>query len=144
MTGTIFDIKHFAVHDGPGIRQTIFFKGCPLNCWWCHNPESQFAATLVPIENNLLCNISGNSISYAKKECFSDKILEKSKVEICSNYSGVIYSNALNFGYIEGHSNGYSEGRNSVFKTRVYKVGYYITYPLNFLLSKDKRFKSKR
>lgn len=41
MTGTIFDIKHFAVHDGPGIRQTVFFKGCPLNCWWCHNPESQ-------------------------------------------------------------------------------------------------------
>jgi len=41
MKGTIFDIKHFAVHDGPGIRQTIFFKGCPLNCWWCHNPESQ-------------------------------------------------------------------------------------------------------
>ncbi len=40
MKGTIFDIKHFAVHDGPGIRQTIFSKGCPLNCWWCHNPES--------------------------------------------------------------------------------------------------------
>ena len=41
MDGFIFDIKHFAVHDGPGIRQTVFFKGCPLNCWWCHNPESQ-------------------------------------------------------------------------------------------------------
>ncbi|MDD2284975.1 MAG: glycyl-radical enzyme activating protein [Paludibacter sp.] len=41
MEGIIFDIKHFAVHDGPGIRQTIFFKGCPLSCWWCHNPESQ-------------------------------------------------------------------------------------------------------
>lgn len=41
MDGFIFDIKHFAVHDGPGIRQTIFFKGCPLSCWWCHNPESQ-------------------------------------------------------------------------------------------------------
>ncbi len=40
-SGTIFDIKRFAVHDGPGIRTTIFFKGCPLNCWWCHNPESQ-------------------------------------------------------------------------------------------------------
>lgn len=39
MTGTIFDIKHFAVHDGPGIRTTVFLKGCPLQCWWCHNPE---------------------------------------------------------------------------------------------------------
>lgn len=39
MKGTIFDIKRFAIHDGPGIRTTIFFKGCPLNCLWCHNPE---------------------------------------------------------------------------------------------------------
>lgn len=38
--GTIFDIKRFAVHDGPGIRTTVFFKGCPLSCQWCHNPES--------------------------------------------------------------------------------------------------------
>jgi pyruvate formate lyase activating enzyme len=40
-TGTIFDIKRFAIHDGPGIRTTVFFKGCPLTCCWCHNPESQ-------------------------------------------------------------------------------------------------------
>ena len=39
--GIIFDIKKFAIHDGPGIRTTVFFKGCPLSCWWCHNPESQ-------------------------------------------------------------------------------------------------------
>jgi len=39
--GIIFDIKHFSIHDGPGIRTTVFFKGCPLRCWWCHNPESQ-------------------------------------------------------------------------------------------------------
>jgi len=38
--GLIFDIKRFTVHDGPGIRTTVFFKGCPLNCVWCHNPES--------------------------------------------------------------------------------------------------------
>ena len=39
MTGTIFDIKEMAVHDGPGLRTTVFFKGCPLRCRWCHNPE---------------------------------------------------------------------------------------------------------
>lgn len=37
----IFDIKRYAINDGPGIRITIFFKGCPLSCRWCHNPESQ-------------------------------------------------------------------------------------------------------
>ena len=38
--GRIFDIQHFSIHDGPGIRTTVFFKGCPLRCLWCHNPES--------------------------------------------------------------------------------------------------------
>lgn len=40
-TGFLFDIQRFSIHDGPGIRTTVFFKGCPLACWWCHNPESQ-------------------------------------------------------------------------------------------------------
>ncbi|MCW3788319.1 glycyl-radical enzyme activating protein [Plebeiibacterium sediminum] len=39
MEGKIFDIKRFALNDGPGIRTTVFFKGCPLKCTWCHNPE---------------------------------------------------------------------------------------------------------
>lgn len=39
MEGTIFNIEHFAIHDGPGIRTTVFLKGCPLCCIWCHNPE---------------------------------------------------------------------------------------------------------
>ena len=39
--GLVFNIAHFSVQDGPGIRTTVFLKGCPLNCWWCHNPESQ-------------------------------------------------------------------------------------------------------
>ena len=39
MTGIVFDIKEFAVFDGPGIRTTVFMKGCPLRCQWCHNPE---------------------------------------------------------------------------------------------------------
>ena len=39
MTGTIFDIKEFSIQDGPGARTTVFMKGCPLSCKWCHNPE---------------------------------------------------------------------------------------------------------
>lgn len=39
LTGIVFDINEFAVHDGPGLRTTIFLKGCPLRCQWCHNPE---------------------------------------------------------------------------------------------------------
>lgn len=39
MNGIVFDIKRFAVHDGPGIRSTVHLKGCPLSCCWCHNPE---------------------------------------------------------------------------------------------------------
>lgn len=39
--GLVFDINEFAVHDGPGVRTSVFLKGCPLRCLWCHNPEGQ-------------------------------------------------------------------------------------------------------
>ena len=61
MEGLIFDIKHYAIHDGPGIRQTVFFKGCPLSCWWCHNPESQ----------------SGKVEYYTKEKSLDGKIFKK-------------------------------------------------------------------
>ncbi len=41
VTGIVFDIQRASLHDGPGLRTTVFLKGCPLRCKWCHNPESQ-------------------------------------------------------------------------------------------------------
>ena len=86
----IFDIKRYAINDGPGIRVTVFFKGCPLSCEWCHNPEShspqkqkmysrekcigceecvqvceQFACTMTPegiVTDSDLCILCGNCV----------------------------------------------------------------------------------
>jgi pyruvate formate lyase activating enzyme len=54
MKGIIFDIRRFSVHDGPGIRTTIFMKGCPMSCWWCHNPESRIKKCESYIERHSL------------------------------------------------------------------------------------------
>lgn len=47
LTGTVFDIQRFSLHDGPGIRTIVFLKGCPLSCRWCSNPESQNAEPVI-------------------------------------------------------------------------------------------------
>lgn len=51
-TPTIFNIQRFSTHDGPGIRTTVFFKGCPLRCAWCHNPESQSYAPELLVDSS--------------------------------------------------------------------------------------------
>lgn len=52
-SGVVFDIQHFSVHDGPGIRTNVFLKGCPIRCRWCSNPESQSPAPQVTYEERL-------------------------------------------------------------------------------------------
>lgn len=59
---TVFDIQRFSVHDGPGIRTTVFLKGCPLNCLWCHNPESKAKYPEVMLYENL-CIGCGECVS---------------------------------------------------------------------------------
>lgn len=52
MKGIIFDIKELGVHDGPGLRTTVFMKGCPLRCIWCHNPEGLSALPQLSVRKN--------------------------------------------------------------------------------------------
>ncbi len=66
---TYFDIKRFAVHDGPGIRTTVFLKGCPLRCWWCHNPESQAKE---PFTIDIERKVNGKSV--AGKKTYGEQI----------------------------------------------------------------------
>lgn len=59
----IFNIQKFSIHDGPGIRTTVFFKGCPLNCTWCHNPESQSFTKELMVSNDK-CTNCGKCINH--------------------------------------------------------------------------------
>ncbi|MFW6103539.1 MAG: glycyl-radical enzyme activating protein [Bacteroidota bacterium] len=77
MQGLIFDIKHYALYDGPGIRQTIFFKGCPLSCWWCHNPESQSGNIEEYIRENRL-----DGLIFKKKQTVGYEIGAGALIEI--------------------------------------------------------------
>ena len=63
LNGIIFDIQRFSTHDGPGIRTTLFLKGCPLNCLWCHNPES--ISPLIQLKHNpKKCILCGKCVKY--------------------------------------------------------------------------------
>jgi glycyl-radical enzyme activating protein len=64
----LFDIKKMAVHDGPGIRTTVFFKGCPLKCQWCHSPESMGRHQQIRFVENL-CQSCGNCVTACPNAC---------------------------------------------------------------------------
>jgi pyruvate formate lyase activating enzyme len=95
MKGVVFDIKHFALHDGPGIRQTIFLKGCPLKCWWCHNPESQNSKIESYFKYNKIDDVSvKNKVTigkyYTAKEIINE--IEKDIVFFDESNGGVTFS----------------------------------------------------
>ena len=68
--GNVFDIQRFSVHDGPGIRTTVFLKGCPLRCLWCHNPES---------------HTSSVSLAYYAEKCVACGSCVDACAEACHN-----------------------------------------------------------
>jgi pyruvate formate lyase activating enzyme len=68
--GVIFNIQGFSLQDGPGIRTTVFFKGCPLRCPWCSNPESQNSFPEIAL-NDTLCNKCGDCIKVCNEQAIS-------------------------------------------------------------------------
>lgn len=69
-SGIVFDIQHFSLHDGPGVRSTVFLKGCPLSCWWCSNPESQRRAPEL-LHFKSLCTACGSCAEECPQKALS-------------------------------------------------------------------------
>jgi pyruvate formate lyase activating enzyme len=76
-SGVVFDVRRYAVHDGPGIRTTVFLKGCPLRCAWCHNPESQspHPQLLVRASRCLRCGACVAACPHGALELRDDRVL---------------------------------------------------------------------
>jgi pyruvate formate lyase activating enzyme len=95
MNGVIFDIKRFAVNDGPGIRTTVFLKGCPLRCSWCHNPEG-----IKENPEDVSRELKLNGRSFTKEETAGTEIsaaelfaeLEKERIFMDESGGGVTFS----------------------------------------------------
>ena len=94
----IFNIQRFSIHDGPGIRTTVFFKGCPLKCQWCHNPESvnQFPEIAYHESRCIKCY---KCIEVCSKEALSKSqngiTINREKCDGCGKCAEICYSGAL-------------------------------------------------
>lgn len=97
--GTIFDIKKYSIHDGPGIRTTVFFKGCPLRCGWCHNPEGQLAKPEIIVKPYRCLKGCDACLAVCEREALSKAnkslIIDKRKCDACGKCVDVCSSEAL-------------------------------------------------
>ena len=97
MHGLIFDIKKYSIHDGPGIRTTVFFKGCPLSCWWCHNPESQSSDSEMILHENR-CIRCGVCVEACPHQAITwidgEPITDRAKCERCATCAESCYADA--------------------------------------------------
>ena len=80
MLGKITNIQRFSIHDGPGIRTTIFFQGCPLSCIWCQNPEAVSLSKIV-LYNSDKCVLCEKCIEVCPNKCFK---IENKKINFNS------------------------------------------------------------
>lgn len=96
--GTIFNIQRFSTSDGPGIRTVVFLKGCPLNCAWCHNPESKSTANEIFYKKELCigCGACGD-VCPSGSHGFPEGIhhFDREKCAACGKCADVCCSSAL-------------------------------------------------
>ena len=86
-SGVVFDIKEFTIHDGPGIRTTVFMKGCPLSCTWCHNPEGQSR------QPQVIRSLAGERLAGQRYEASELAALLNEQAEILrANEGGITFS----------------------------------------------------
>lgn len=95
MNGTIFDIKEFSIHDGPGGRITVFFKGCPLRCKWCHNPEGLSEERQIMYKKNLCIHCGKCMNNCSHEECKEFDRCIHACVNGCLSVSGEVISSDL-------------------------------------------------
>lgn len=81
-TGAIFDIQRYSLHDGPGIRTTVFVKGCPLRCRWCHNPEGWTAREQIRVQSNL-CIHCGECAAVCPNGCHTGDAWNSAGCTLC-------------------------------------------------------------
>lgn len=95
--GLIFDVQRYSIHDGPGIRTTVFFKGCPLRCWWCHNPEGiDSGKELMYFEYKCLhCGTCANVCPMGAIEFDGSPMVSRHLCIACGNCSTACPSDAL-------------------------------------------------
>jgi pyruvate formate lyase activating enzyme len=94
---TIFDIQRYSVHDGPGIRTLVFFKGCPLRCRWCQNPESLDAEREIAFfaSKCIACGECAKACPKGAIVLEADRRIDRSLCDRCGRCAEVCYAEAL-------------------------------------------------
>ena len=97
--GTVFNVQYFNLHDGPGVRTLVFFKGCPLRCHWCSNPESMGRLPELGLKR-ALCDRCGKCLEVCPEQALffnNDEVLsvDRKRCKACGKCVSVCYPEAL-------------------------------------------------